>query len=117
MTSPVLIRKDVAALPAIRTPNTIYIVRRSLGFDLHITDNTGNLVFKLNNSDDPLRSPTFTYTSGTLTGITYEDGSSKTLTYAGDQLQRIDLLRGGITYRKQFNYSGQNLVSITETLI
>ena len=110
-------RKEVAALPATLTPNTIYAVRRGLGFDLHISDSTGLIAHRLNNTDDPLKSPVMTYTAGKLTGITYADGATKVLTYTGDQLAQIDLLRGGITTRKTFAYAGGVLSSVTETTL
>lgn len=112
-----LTRKDVAVLPGTLSADTIYYVRRGTGFDLYISDNTGLLVFKLNNTDDPLKSPVFSYTSGQLTGVTYSDGSTKTLTYTSGQLTRIDLLRSGVTYRKDFAYAGGNLSSVTESVL
>lgn len=64
-----------------------------------------------------LKSPAFTYSGGNLVGVTYADGSTKTLTYSGSQLTRVDLVRGAVTYRKDFNYSGGNLVSVVETVL
>jgi hypothetical protein len=110
-------RKEVGALPTTLTPNTIYAVRRGLGFDLHISDSTGLIAHKLNNTDDPLKSPVMTYTTGLLTGITYADGTTKVLTYTSGQLVQIDQLRGGITTRKTFAYAGGVLSSITETTL
>jgi hypothetical protein len=95
-------RKEVAALPATLTPNTIYAVRRGLGFDLHISDSTGLIAHRLN---------------GQLTGITYADGTTKVLTYTGSQLVQIDQLRAGVTTRKTFAYAGGVLSSITETTL
>lgn len=110
-------RKEVGALPATIEPNTIYAVRSGRGFDLYISDNTGLIAHKLNNTDDPLKSPVLTYTAGKLTGISYADGSTKVITYTGDQLAQIDLLRGGVTTRKVFQYEGGFLSSITETTL
>jgi hypothetical protein len=110
-------RKELSALPGVLAANTIYAIRRSTGFDLYITDNTGLIAHKLNNSDDPLKSPVFTYNTGKLTGITYSDGSTKILTYTGTQLMQIDLLRNGITTRKVFAYVGGVLSSVTETTL
>lgn len=62
-----------------------------------------------------LKSPAFTYSGGNLVGVTYADGSVKTLTYSGSQLTRVDLVRGTITYRKDFTYSGGNLVAVVDT--
>lgn len=110
-------RKEVAALPATLTPNTIYAVRRGTGFDLYISDSTGLIAHKLNNTDDPLKSPVMTYTTGLLTGITYADGTTKVLSYTGGQLMQIDQLRGGVTTRKTFAYAGGVLSSVTETTL
>jgi hypothetical protein len=110
-------RKEVAALPATLTPNTIYVVRSGLGFDLHISDSTGLIAHRLNNTDDPLKSPVMTYATGQLTGITYADGTTKVLTYTGSQLVQIDQLRAGVTTRKEFAYAGGVLSSITETTL
>lgn len=110
-------RKEVAALPATLTPNTIYAVRRGVGFDLHISDNTGLIAHKINNTDDPLKSPVMTYTMGLLTGITYVDGTTKVLSYTSGQLMQIDQLRSGVTTRKTFAYAGGVLSSVTETTL
>lgn len=64
-----------------------------------------------------LKSPVFSYSGGNLVGVTYADGSVKTLTYVGSQLTRVDLVRGAVTYRKDFSYSGGNLVSVVETVL
>jgi hypothetical protein len=112
-------RKEVAALPATLTPNTIYAVRRGLGFDLHISDNTGLIAHRLNNTDDPLKSPVMTYTAGQLTRIDYDDGSFKTFSYTaiGD-VALIDFTKGGTTTRKTFNHDGNGvLVSIVQTVV
>jgi hypothetical protein len=108
-------RKEIAVLPATLTANTIYAVRRSTGFDLYITDSLGIVAHKINNTDDPLKSPVFTYSSGLLTGITYSDGSTKIFTYVSGQLSQIDLIKGTTTTRKTFSYTGDQLDSITET--
>jgi hypothetical protein len=111
------VRKEVAVLPGTLAADTIYLVRRGVGFDIYVTDNTGLLVFKANNTDDPLKSPTFTYTSGNLSQIVYSDGSTKTLTYTSGMLSRIDLVRSGVTYRKDFTYVSGSLASITESTL
>jgi hypothetical protein len=108
------LRKEVAALPGTLVPNTVYAVRRGTGFDLYISDSTGLIAHKVNNTDDPLKSPVFTYTTGKLTGITYADGTTKVFSYTGDQLTQIDQLRNGTTTRKTFAYAGGVLSGITE---
>jgi hypothetical protein len=110
-------RKEVASLPSTLEPNCIYAVRVGRGFDLYISDNTGLIVHKLNNTDDPLKSPVMTYTTGQLTGITYADGTTKVLSYTSGQLTQIDQLRAGVTTRKTFAYAGGVLSSITETTL
>lgn len=61
--------------------------------------------------------PAFTYDSGKLTLITYDDGATKRFYYTGDRLDRIDFLQNGVTNRKDFNYTGDTLDSITETIL
>jgi hypothetical protein len=110
-------RKEVSALPGTLVANTIYAIRRSTGFDLYITDNTGLIAHKINNTDDPLKSPVFTHTTGKLTGVSYSDGSTKVLSYTGELLTKVDLLRNSITTRKVFTYSGDTLINIVETTL
>lgn len=57
-----------------------------------------------------------TYTSGKLTGITYDDGSTKTLGYTGDKLTTLVQVRDGVTLTKTFNYTGDELTSIDEVI-
>jgi hypothetical protein len=111
------LRKDIAVLPAVLTANTIYALRRGVGFDLFITDNTATIAHKVNNTDDPLKSPVLTYTAGALTGITYADGSTKVLTYTAGKLVQVDLLRAGAIYRKILTYANSVLMSVTESLL
>ena len=61
--------------------------------------------------------PEFTYTSGVLTRIDYDDGSYKTFTYTSGKLTRIDFVDGATTIRKDFVYSGDTLVSIDQTTL
>jgi len=64
-----------------------------------------------------LTNPTFGYSSGSgaLSSITYSSSATKTFTYTSNKLTRIDLVIGIKTYRKTFNYTGDNLTSIVET--
>lgn len=116
---PVTHHKVIAQLPSQLEPNAVYFVRVGTGFDQYLTDNNGEVALKLNNTDSPLTSPAFTYNSGQLTGIAYSDGTTKTFSYAGGQLQLIDQMSpSGVTVRKNFNYTGATLNSITqETLM
>lgn len=116
-TVPLYVRKELVSLPSTLDPNTIYAVRRGTGFDLYITDSTGLIAHKVNNTDDPLKSPVFTYTGDNLTGVTYSDGSTKVLTWTGSNLSQLDLIRGGVTTRKIFVYTSGKLTSITETVL
>lgn len=42
------IGKVISALPATLAANTVYVVRVGQGFDLYITDNTGQIAYKAN---------------------------------------------------------------------
>lgn len=116
MSIPLYFRKEIATLPLTLEPNTIYAIRRGVGFDLYITDVLGSVAHKVNNTDDPLKNPVFTYNGDYLTGVSYSDGSVKILTYnLAGKLSQTDLIRSGTTTRKVFIYSGDFLTSITET--
>lgn len=65
----------------------------------------------------PPKSPSFTYSSGILTRIDYEDGSRKEFTYSSGALTRIDYTKGTSITRKEFTYSGGVLQSITESAL
>jgi len=117
MTTILYARKEVSALPATLTPDTIYAVRRGTGFDLYISDSTGLIAHKVNNTDDPLKSPTFTYGSGgELVRIDYSDGTAKAFTYSAGVLTQIVQTLGPLTVKtKTFTYnSGGQLTGITE---
>lgn len=84
----------------------------------------GYVLAKASNTDfdttwiDPeVRGPAFTYTSGQLTRIDYDDGSSKVFSYSGGRLSQIDFTRSGVTRRKTFNYTLDVLTSIDETVL
>jgi hypothetical protein len=47
-TTPVILRKEVAALPVILEANTLYFVRVGEGFDLYLSDLTGAIAHKVN---------------------------------------------------------------------
>jgi len=68
---------------------------------------------------DDLKNPVFTYTGDFLTGILYDDGSAKVLSYlAGGQLDTITFTSNDVTVLKQFNYDNQDrLISINETQV
>lgn len=67
----------------------------------------------------PPVSPVFTYASGKLVGVVYADGSTKTMTWAGEQLAQVDFARVGYpTTRKTLAYNPNGtLASVTETVI
>ena len=51
--------------------------------------------------------PDFTYVSGDLTQIYYDAGEQKHFTYnVGGDLERLDFIRDGTTFRKDFFYTG-----------
>lgn len=47
----IVTKKEVNALPSTLTANTIYYVRTGLGFDLYVTDTSGSVAYKANQSD------------------------------------------------------------------
>ena len=65
------------------------------------------------------KSPAFTYAAGRLVGVVYADGSTKTMTWAGEQLAQVDFARVGYpTTRKTLAYNPNGtLASVTETVI
>jgi YD repeat-containing protein len=64
---------------------------------------------------DSRSNPVFSYDNGRLTGITYADGSHKTLTYdASNRLTTLSDTAAGITRKKTFHYDSlNNLTSIS----
>ena len=69
--------------------------------------------------DEDLKNPVFTYTGDFLTGILYDDGSTKVLSYLiSGQLDTLTFTNNGITILKQFNYDNEDkLISINETQV
>ncbi len=63
------------------------------------------------------KGPAFTYTSGVLTRIDYDDGAYKVFTYTSGKLTQLDFVVGSVTTRKTFNYSGDTLTSIDEVTL
>jgi len=70
----------------------------------------------VNNAVNPI-SPTFTYTSGLLTSISYTGGQTKTFTYTSGVLTRLDYVNSGVTIRKTFNYTSGVLTSIAQVTL
>jgi hypothetical protein len=64
----------------------------------------------------PPKGPVFTYTNGVLTGILYDDGSTKELSYTNGVLTTLVFVRGGVTSTKTFNYTNGVLTSINEVI-
>jgi hypothetical protein len=64
-------------------------------------------------------SPDFTYDiNGNLTQIDYAGGEQKVFTYNGNgDLQYLDFIKDGTTWRKEFFYVGDQLDYITEGYI
>lgn len=65
------------------------------------------------------KSPTFAYTGDLLTGITYADGSTKTLAYVGGRLVQVDFSpAGAAATRKTLHYDGTGrLAQVLETTV
>lgn len=63
-----------------------------------------------------LRNPTFTYTSGLLTSISYSDNKTKSLNYSNGTLSSVVFFDGvSTTITKTFNYTDGVLTSISES--
>lgn len=64
-------------------------------------------------------SPSFTWLGGVLTGVSYPDGSSKSLTWATDRLEQIDFLRPSLAgVRKNLSYNPDGtLAAIAQSAI
>lgn len=116
--------KVVATLPDQLEANALYFVRVGAGFDLFVTDNTGQIAHKLNN-DPPTWSDlatfesvsknltatpsTLNYEDGKLKSIDYSNGISKTLNYNENGRLTSVVLSGqlpeGVETTKVFTYN------------
>ena len=61
-----------------------------------------------------LNNPSFSYSNGLLTAITYGNGATKTFVYSSGALSSVFLVDGAVTTTKTLNYTGGVLTSITE---
>lgn len=59
----------------------------------------------------------FTWSAGRLAGVTFADGRSKTMTWSGDQLSRVDTQRPGLlTLRADLSYNPDGtLAAVTQS--
>ena len=62
-----------------------------------------------------LNNPSFSYSNGLLTVVTYGNGATKTLTYTSGVLTSIAFYNGAVTTTKTLNYTSNVLTSITES--
>lgn len=63
-------------------------------------------------------SPDFSYTGDLLTRIDYINGSYSLLTYGVDDLlTRVDYINNGVTVRKDFSYTGDQLDFMLQTTL
>tara|TARA_R110002110_G_scaffold403273_1_gene621006 strand:- start:19 stop:447 length:429 start_codon:yes stop_codon:yes gene_type:complete len=62
-----------------------------------------------------LNNPSFSYSNGLLTVVTYGNGATKTLAYLGGALSSVTLVDGSVSSTKTFSYTDGVLTSITET--
>lgn len=60
---------------------------------------------------------TLSYTGSQLDSVTYGDGTSKTFTYTTGKLTQVDYDQGAQTVRKTLAYTGDNLTSVTVTIV
>lgn len=93
---------------------------------LPIVDSVGTITKKISvksvwdAGDSRYISPSFTYNpNGSLAQIIYADTSYKTFTYTSDKLTQIDFYVVGSPsiIRKTLTYSGDTLLSITQTIV
>ena len=61
-----------------------------------------------------LNNPSFSYSNGLLTAITYGNGATKTFVYSSGALSSVSLVDGAVTTTKTLNYTDGVLTSITE---
>lgn len=96
-------------------PNFQYLIAQEFTAEGDLTVEAGGELIIFDRPLPPVRGPAFTEdVSGNLTQIDYDDGSQKIFTYNGDQLSRVDLIRDGWTFRKDFVYSGETLTDVNE---
>jgi len=91
--------------------------RTSIGNNKYLKYNSTTNKFEFANLNLEPINPTFTYTAGVLTSISYSGGESKIFTYTGDLLTQLDFIQGTTTVRKTFNYTAGVLTSITEVTL
>lgn len=65
----------------------------------------------------PTTGPAFTYTSGLLTSVAYDNGESKTITYNAGKVSQVDFIQNGATIRKSFTYTNGVLTSISQAVL
>lgn len=58
------IDKVISTLPAVLEADKVYVVRTGSGFDLYVTENTGTIAYKLNNTRASIEAISFTAAYG-----------------------------------------------------
>lgn len=114
------VEKVISSLPGTLHPDTIYLVRTGLGFDLYVTDGTGAIAYSLNVPGGSVEEtgPAFTYADGVLTRIDYDSGNYKLFSYSSGRLSQADYVIGAATIRKTFSYNPDgSLDQITQTVL
>lgn len=96
--------------------NYEYMINETFTVEGTLTVETGGEMIIFDRGLADLNGPDFTYdVSDNLTQIDYDDGSQKIFTYnGGGDLTRVDLIRDGVTFRKDFVYSGDTLDYVDE---
>ena len=95
--------------------DTILLPQQGPSVSLDVQSITSGVVVVALRGDSPLSNPSFTYTDGLLTGITYGGGQTKAFVYAAGVLSTITLNSSGVVTTKTLNYTNGVLTSITES--
>ncbi|MDD5360410.1 MAG: hypothetical protein PHI79_03430 [Sulfurovaceae bacterium] len=124
-------RKEVSALPAELSTNTLYMVRVGTGFDLYVSDSTGSVAHKINSSNSldiiEAASPetgtthTFDLSLGGSQAVTFPAGGTVTLAFSNYPANKkagfiIEAVNGGncnIIYPTGSRFVNKALVGLT----
>ena len=100
---------------AIIAGDTILLPQQGPSVTLDVQSVTNGVVVVFLRGENPLSNPSFTYTGGLLTGITYGGGQTKALSYTNGLLTSIVLTADSVVTTKTLNYTNGVLTSITES--
>ena len=95
-TVPIKFQKAISSLPGTLTPDSLYAVRVGDGFDLYVSDMTGNIAFKSNSPSSLTVSRinsqnTITNSIQTVSAIRFDTGAGFSVTDLGSGAAKIGL--------------------------